>query len=166
MRHLLPITAIALMLGTAPLAAQEATDPTATDPVLESEDAVDGEDATEVEGEFSRKIPEGLKANLTEEELADYQAQLDAATTPQERNAVRQELQKLNKERHLEQVQKNKPKGFFESLKADFKSLGNGKAGSKSGASGDKGSAEKGGRGGKDKGGRDKGGRDKGGRNK
>lgn len=164
MRHILPITAIALMLGTAPLAAQDATGTTPTDPVLESEDAVDGEDTTEVEGEFSRKIPEGLKANLTEEELADYQARLDATTTPQERNAVRQELQSLNKERHLEQVQKNKPKGFFESITADFKSLGNGKASSnKSSASGDKSSKGKsaGSGGGKDKGGRGKGGKNK-----
>lgn len=160
MRHLLPITAIALLLGTAPLAAQDVQD--TTDPVLESEDAV--EDETEVEGEFSRKIPEGLKANLTEEELADYQARLDAALTPQERNAVRQELQKLNKERHLEQVQKNKPKGFFESLTADFKSIGNGTAsGGKSSASGDKSSKGKSAGGGKSK---DKGGNGKGGHNK
>ena len=161
MSRLLPIAAIALLLGTAPLAAQDATDP-----VLESEDAVEGEgeDETEVEGKFSRKIPEGLKANLTEEELADYQARLDAASTPQERNAVRQELQKLNKERHLEQVQKNKPKGFFESLTADFKSIGNGTAsGGKGSASGDKSSKGKSAGSGKSK---DKGGNGKGGRNK
>jgi hypothetical protein len=129
------------MLATAPFIAPSMAQD-ATDPVVETDttndDAVDGttDDAVDADGNFSRQIPEGLKANLTEQEIADYQARLDAAATPQERNTIRQELQRTNQERHLAKVQEtkqeqqqNKPqKGFFESMRDDFKDVVSGKA--------------------------------------
>ncbi|MCR4378385.1 MAG: hypothetical protein NUV50_09890 [Rhodospirillales bacterium] len=131
MRRLIPITLTAVLLATAPVlapaVAQDATDP--------APDGTASED-TDAQGNFSRNIPEGLKANLTEAEIAAYQARLDAAQTPQERNAIRQELQRTNQERHLAKVQANKQeqpqdksqKGFFENMRDDFKDVVSGKA--------------------------------------
>jgi len=176
MRRIIPLALSGLLLAAAPAFAQTAEDPN-TDPELEVEAAVEGEPAGEeqvgeeqdAQGNFSRKIPEGLKANLSEEELADYQARLDEAATPQERNEVRRELQRMNQERHLEKVQVNKTekakqKGFFESLTADFNDVVSGKAArdakaarGKDGASGGKDKSSRGG--GKDRGGKDRGSR-------
>lgn len=134
MRQIIPIITITLMLAAGPAVAQTVEDPNAIDPTAEtdvSSDATD-ETTTETEGNFSRSIPGGIKGNLSEEEISDYQAQLDAAETPQERNAIRQELQSLNQERHVASVQENKRahKGFFESMSADFKDVMSGKAAS------------------------------------
>ena len=141
MRRLLPLSLISLMLATAPFItpsmAQDAADPVVESDAT-SEDAADGtaDDTVDADGNFSRQIPEGLKANLTEQEIADYQARLDAAATPQERNTIRMELQRTNQERHLAKVQatkqeqqQNKPqKGFFENMRDDFKDVVSGKA--------------------------------------
>ena len=138
MRHLLPIALMSLMFASAPIMtpalAQDAADPAVEDDAA-TEDAAN-EEPTDVEGNFSRQIPEGLKANLTEQELADYQARLDAAQTPQERNTIRQELQRVNQERHLakvqatkqQQQQDNPQKGLFENMRDDFKDVVSGKA--------------------------------------
>lgn len=79
-------------------------------------DEADGED--EADGNFSRQIPEGLKAGLSEEELDGFQSRLDGAETPQERNEVRRELQRLSQERHLESIKERQEekKGFFGGL--------------------------------------------------
>ena len=168
MRNLIPITALALILAVAPAAAQTTEDPAPTDATGE---ATEGESTDgEAGGSFSRDIPEGLKATLTEEEISDYQAQLDAAETPQERNAIRQELQRISRERHVQSVQgeKAKPKGLFGNMAADFKDIISGKAArdAKARDRDGKGRSEKNGkdRGGKDRGGKGRGGNDRGGR--
>src|SRR3989339_1152096 len=135
MRRLIPLALAALMLATTPVMtaalAQDTTD-AADDGTGDST----GDDGLDAQGNFSRNIPEGLKANLTEQEIADYQARLDAAQTPQERNAIRMELQRTNQERHLAKVQAGKQepqqnksqKGFFENMRDDFKDVVSGKA--------------------------------------
>ncbi len=125
-----PIAMLALMfaLGTAPAMAQTTDgetksifdtiidtitgaapedDGTTTDGAGEGDDTA-GEGEEEVDGNFSREIPEGLKKNLSDEDIAEYQARLDAAETPQERNEIRRELQRKAKESHLEKVQMKK----------------------------------------------------------
>lgn len=131
MRRIIPLTLIGLTLAItpalAPALAQDATAPAANETT--------GDD-TDAQGNFSRTIPEGLKAYLSDAEITDYQARLDAAQTPQERNTIRQELQRTNQERHLERVQanqqeqqQNKPqKGLFQSMRDDFSDIVSGKA--------------------------------------
>jgi hypothetical protein len=127
MRHHIAVTLIGLVLATSPAFAQDNTDPVPNDTVSEDTDA---------DGNFSRIIPEGLKTELTEQEIADFQARLNAAATPQERNAIRMELQRTNQERHQEKVQatqqkqpQNKQqKGFFGSMRDDFSDIVSGKA--------------------------------------
>ena len=164
MRQIIPITAIALMLAAAPAVAQTVEAPNTTEADTSS-DATD-ETTTETEGNFSRSIPGGLKGNLSEEEIADYQAQLDAAETPQERNAIRQELQRLNQERHVESVQEQKRahKGFFANMAADFKDVMSGKAARDAKARNRSGGSKVADKGGRDKDGRSRGGRGGGGR--
>lgn len=105
------------------LEADLAAEPTPTDP-SEADGADDGD------GNFSRAIPGGLATTLSDAERAAYQARLDDAQTPQDRNAVRQELQRQHRERHTEQVQaqKTERKGLFESMRDDFNSIMDGSA--------------------------------------
>lgn len=150
---LLPVAGVMMLLGGTPALAQTAEDP-ATDPAL-AEDVDTGEtDGTATElasaeaapeeegllGTFSRMIPSGLKSYFSEEEEQGFQAALDEAATPQERNEVRRELQRLNQERHLEEKQamkqerhqireqRREEKGLFASMKADFDSIVSGEA--------------------------------------
>ena len=172
-----PIIVIALTLGANGASAQTATDgetQSILDTIIDTvtgattDGNTDGEETNvelepedQVDGNFSRKIPEGLKNNLSDEEITEYQARLDAATTPQERNEIRRELQRKAKERHLEKVQvkKEEKKGFFETLNEGSKKR------KESDARRDK---ERGGKdgGGKDRGSKDRGGKDRGGKNK
>lgn len=126
------LTAAAFLLAAQPSYAQTTEDPNATDPAIEVDVTAEGTEESdgEVDGNFSRSIPQGLSANLSEEEIADYQAKLDAASTPQERNTIRQELQRLNQQRHVESVQggKAQPQGFFAKMADDFKGIVSGKA--------------------------------------
>ena len=153
------------MLATTPVVAQTVEDPTPPAAEVDVGAGPTDESASEIEGNFSRSIPEGLKGNLSEEEVAGYQAQLDAAETPQERNAIRQELQRLSQERHVESVQEQKPaqnKGFFGNMANDFKDIISGKAASDAKArnsSGDSKGNASGSKGGRDKGGNSRGGR-------
>lgn len=156
MKKLATMSALALILATSPAVAQTIDD-TVIDPTLSEEldsletlasdgpvdgmatfDTVAGGTAeaapeTEPEGMFSRLIPSGLKAYFREEEEGDYQARLDEANTPQERNEIRRELQRQNQERHLEKVQatkreKQEAKGFFDAITNDFNDIVSGRA--------------------------------------
>lgn len=151
---LLPVAGVLLVLGGTPALAQTAEDP-ATDPALAEDTDTGDTDGTDTElanaetgteegagllGTFSRMIPPGLKSYFSEEEAQDFQAALDDAATPQERNEVRRELQRLNQERHLEEKQamkqerhqvrerRQEQKGLFASMRADFDSIVSGEA--------------------------------------
>jgi hypothetical protein len=122
MKRLFPLAIASLMLVTAPAIAQTA-------------DSTDNTDQTsnETDGNFSRNIPAGQETNLTEQEISDFQARLDAAETPQERNTVRQELHNLNQQRHTDAAQeikeqKAEDRGLFGNMAADFKDIMSGKA--------------------------------------
>lgn len=162
MKKLATAGALALFMIASPALAQTgdafADDPSLSEEidnpeVLAGEDnATTGEDTATAEGApeekgglFSRLIPPGLKNYFNEEEEAEFQARLDAAETPQQRNEVRKELQQQNQTRHLGEVQANKDlkqaerkqrqesKGLFATMRDDFKSIVSGEA-MKSGA--------------------------------
>ena len=140
MRHissLITMLALMLALGTAPAAMAQTTDEqddgSIFDAVIDAvtggdgeegeggdgEEGTDGEEGDEEsDGNFSRKIPEGLKEGLTEEEIADFQERLDAAETPQERNEVRREVQRTSIERRHEGIKERQEEkqGFFGGL--------------------------------------------------
>lgn len=101
MRRLIAIPLAALMLAALPIIAPALT-------AALAQDATDA--ATDAQGNFSRDIPKGLKSNLSEAEIDAYQKRLDAAQTPQERNAVHRELQRTNQERQQIHEPKVKPK--------------------------------------------------------
>ena len=147
MKKIATQVAIALILSAQPALAQTIDDtiidPTqneelgGTDTLAADTTPTDGTDEataeTEPEGMFSRLIPSGLKAYFSEEEEAGYQARLDEAATPQERNEVRRELQRENQARHLEKVQatkreKHEEKGLFEAMADDFNDIVSGEA--------------------------------------
>ena len=65
MRQIIPITAIALMLATTPVVAQTVEDPTPPAAEVDVGAGPTDESASEIEGNFSRSIPEGLKGNLS-----------------------------------------------------------------------------------------------------
>ncbi|MCK5167954.1 MAG: hypothetical protein KAQ66_11545 [Rhodospirillaceae bacterium] len=169
---LIAMLAIMFALGTAPAMAQTTEEPA---PTITEEDGegTDGEagDEAETDGNFSRKIPEGLKEGLTEEEISEYQARLDGAETPQERNEVRREIQRMSVERRHEGIKarQEEKQGFFSGL---MNKLGEGaKKRKESDAKAakerkEKGLSEGGGNGGGKSGGRGNGGGKGGGRNK
>lgn len=128
---LIAMLALMFAIGTTPAMAQT-TDTDDGGSIIDAvtggdEDGEDGEsgdgetsegEEAETDGNFSRKIPEGLKEGLTEEEIADYQARLDAAETPQERNEVRREIQRTSVERRHEGIKERQEEkqGFFGGL--------------------------------------------------
>jgi len=130
MRHMTSLSALAVFLATAPASAQ--TDPAQTVPAQ-----IDPAPAEIIEGDadgnFGRNIPDGLKDMLTEPEISAYQARLNTAATPQERNAIREELQRVNQQRHLSSVQNKKDplaqpeqperKSFFARMRDDFNNM-------------------------------------------
>lgn len=101
MRRFIPLALAALMLAAAPILTLAPT-------AALAQDTTDA--ATDAQGNFSRDIPKGLKSNLSEAEIDAYQKRLDAAQTPQERNAVHRELQRTNQERQQIHEPKVKPK--------------------------------------------------------
>ena len=165
MKQLFTIIALVFGLAFAPAWAQTVDETPPPDPVIEPTDdggegdGTDGEEGDgeegdeEVEGNFSRIIPGGLKRGLTEEELVDFQARLDATTTPQERNAVRQELRALSTERQHEAIRarQEEKQGFFGGLKDKLTKGAKGSKGGGKGGGKDRGGSSKGG-GGKDRG--------------
>jgi len=130
MRHMTSLSALAVFLATAPAYGQ--TDPAQTVPAQ-----IDPAPAEIIEGDadgnFGRNIPDGLKDMLTEPEISAYQARLNTAATPQERNAIREELQRVNQQRHLSGVQNKKGplaqpaqperKSFFARMRDDFNNM-------------------------------------------
>ena len=138
MKNIMYLAGIALVLSMGPAYAQ--TTSGSDDGATVGDDGTtqtETDDGGEKQGFFSTIMPSGLLDYFSDEEKQSYQDRLDAAETPQERNAIRQELQRENQQRHLDKVQEtrrdhqaqpNGGKGLFESMKEDFNSIMSGRA--------------------------------------